>query len=105
MNVDELLQNANDWNQEMEKDGETPTITREQFMERMELESIEVMADGSFQFWFADGDIFTNGYDITPKQDETQQELLRQILAEWNKIKQVVKLSVETEPPPLSESP
>lgn len=33
--------------------------------------------------------LFTNGYDITPKQDETQQELLRQILAEWNKIKQV----------------
>ena len=56
--ADELLQNANDWNQEMEKDGETPTITREQFMERMELESIEVMADGSFQFWFADGDMF-----------------------------------------------
>ena len=56
--ADELLQNANDWNQEMEKDGETPTITREQFIERMELESIEVMADGSFQFWFADGDMF-----------------------------------------------
>ena len=33
--------------------------------------------------------LFTNGYDSTPKQDETQQELLRQILAEWNKIKQV----------------
>ena len=56
--ADELLQNANDWNQEMEKDGETPTITREQFMERMELESIEVRADGSFQFWFGDGDLF-----------------------------------------------
>ena len=56
--ADELLASANDWNQEMEEDGETPTITREQFMERMELESIEVMADGSFQFWFADGDLF-----------------------------------------------
>ena len=56
--ADELLQNANDWNQEMEKDGETPTITREQFMERMELESIEIRADGSFEFWFADGDMF-----------------------------------------------
>ena len=27
-------------------------------MERMELESIEVRADGSFQFWFGDGDLF-----------------------------------------------
>ena len=56
--ADELLASANVGNQEMEEDGETPTITREQFMERMELESIEVMADGSFQFWFADGDLF-----------------------------------------------
>ena len=27
-------------------------------MERMELESIEVRADGSFEFWFADGEMF-----------------------------------------------
>ena len=56
--ADELLASANDWNQEMEEDGETPTITREQFMERMELEAIQVESDGSFQFWFADGDLF-----------------------------------------------
>ena len=56
--ADELLSSANDWNQEMEEDGETPTITREQFIERMELEAIQVESDGSFQFWFADGDLF-----------------------------------------------
>ena len=27
-------------------------------MGRMELESIEIRADGSFEFWFADGDMF-----------------------------------------------
>ena len=27
-------------------------------MDRMELESIEIRADGSFEFWFADGDMF-----------------------------------------------
>lgn len=49
--ADELLASANDWAEDEE-------ITREQFMERMELESIEVRADGSFEFWFADGDMF-----------------------------------------------
>lgn len=51
--ADELVSLANDW----EEDGEEP-ITREQFMERMEPESIEVRADGAFEFWFADGDMF-----------------------------------------------
>ena len=27
-------------------------------MERMEPESIEVRADGAFEFWFADGEMF-----------------------------------------------
>ena len=49
--ADDLLASANDWAEDEE-------ITREQFMERMELESIEVRADGSFEFWFADGDMF-----------------------------------------------
>ena len=52
-----LLGSANDWAEQME-DEEPQEITREQFMERMELESIEVRADGSFQFWFGDGDLF-----------------------------------------------
>ena len=55
--ADELLSTANDWAGQME-DEEPPEITREQFVERMELESIEVRADGSFEFWFADGDMF-----------------------------------------------
>ena len=49
----ELLDSANDW----AEDGEEP-ITREQFMERMEPESVEIRADGSFEFWFADGEMF-----------------------------------------------
>ena len=56
--ADELLELANDWSQDMDEDGGAVEVTREQFMERMELESIEVRADGSFQFWFGDGDLF-----------------------------------------------
>ena len=57
--ADDLLSLANDWNQDLgEEDGEPPEITREQFIQRMELESIEIRADGSFEFWFADGDMF-----------------------------------------------
>ena len=55
--ADDLLASANDWAEQME-DEEPQEITREQFMERMELESIEIRADGSFEFWFADGDMF-----------------------------------------------
>lgn len=51
--ADELVSLANDW----AGDGEEP-ITREQFMERMELESIEIRGDGEFDFWFGDGDLF-----------------------------------------------
>lgn len=49
--ADELLDLANDWAEDEE-------VTREQFMERMEPESIEIREDGSFEFWFADGDMF-----------------------------------------------
>ena len=55
--ADDLLSSANDWAEQME-DEEPQEITKEQFMERMELESIEIRADGSFEFWFADGDMF-----------------------------------------------
>jgi len=51
--ADELLDTANDWAQE-----EAEPITREGFLERMELESIEVREDGSFDFWFSDGELF-----------------------------------------------
>ncbi len=33
-------------------------VSREQFMEHMELESIQVEPDGVFEFWFGDGDLF-----------------------------------------------
>ena len=55
--ADDLLASANDWAEQME-DEEPQEITKEQFMERMELESIEIRADGGFHFWFADGDMF-----------------------------------------------
>jgi hypothetical protein len=55
--ADDLLASANDWAEQME-DEEPQEITREQFMDRMELESIEIRADGGFHFWFADGDMF-----------------------------------------------
>lgn len=50
--ADELTSLANDWAEDEEE------ITREGFMERMEPESIEVRADGSFEFWFTDGEMF-----------------------------------------------
>lgn len=50
--AEELTSLANDWAEDEEE------ITREGFMERMEPESVEVRADGSFEFWFADGEMF-----------------------------------------------
>ena len=55
--AEELVGLANDWAENTE-DEEPEEITKERFMERMELESIEVRADGSFEFWFADGELF-----------------------------------------------
>lgn len=52
--ADELLETANDWAQ----DAEEPPISREQFIMRMELDSIDVEPDGSFSFWFNDDDMF-----------------------------------------------
>lgn len=57
--ADELLDLANDWAEESgDEDEEAQPVTREQFMERMELEAVQVEPDGSFEFWFADGDMF-----------------------------------------------
>lgn len=49
----QLLEQANDWAEEA---GEP--VTREQFMARLELESIHVLDDGSFEMWFGDGELF-----------------------------------------------
>lgn len=54
-----LLELANDWAQDGSEDEEEPAaVTREQFIERMELESIQVSQDGGFEFWFNDGELF-----------------------------------------------
>lgn len=53
----ELLDLANDWAEDAGDEGSGP-VTREAFMERMEPESVEIRADGSFEFWFSDGDMF-----------------------------------------------
>ena len=53
--ADELLSLANDWAEDGE---ESPEVTREQFMQRMELESVQIGGDGSLEFWFSDGDMF-----------------------------------------------
>lgn len=64
--VNELLELANDWaadgmeEEELErlKREKKQPVSREQFMEHMELESIQVEPDGGFEFWFGDGDLF-----------------------------------------------
>ncbi len=61
--ADELLELANDWSQDMDEDGGAVEVTREQFMERMELEAVQVEPDGSFEFWFGDGWMFA-GHSI-----------------------------------------
>lgn len=55
--ADELLDLANDWAENAGDEG-PGLVTREQFMERMELESVEIRADDTFEFWFSDGDMF-----------------------------------------------
>ncbi len=64
--ADELLELANEWaaedtNEEMvevlDEMGEL-LVSRKQFMERMELETINVLEDEEFEFWFRDGDMF-----------------------------------------------
>lgn len=53
--ADQLLEQINELACEQEG-GET--FTREQFMESIELEMIEVHGDGTFQFWFNDGELY-----------------------------------------------
>ncbi|WP_083651893.1 DUF2262 domain-containing protein [Photobacterium proteolyticum] len=52
--VEELLELKNDsWLEEDE-----PEVTKDQFIEKMKLESITVYPDGEFEFWHHDGDLF-----------------------------------------------
>lgn len=53
----ELLDQANDWAQDAAEGEEPEEITREQFMERLELDAVQISADGRFEFWFNDGDL------------------------------------------------
>lgn len=52
--ADKLLEQANEW----AADADEEEITREDFMTKLEPETIDVSADGSFQFWFNDGGVF-----------------------------------------------
>ena len=54
--ADRLLETANDWAADGER--ESAPLTREQFMERMELDAVQVDSQGGFQFWFNDGEMF-----------------------------------------------
>lgn len=57
--ADVLLSLANDWAQDEDKEEQKAgDLTREQFMQCIELESIQTDAQGGFQFWFHDGDLF-----------------------------------------------
>lgn len=56
--ADQLLEQANDWAQDAAEGEEPEEITREQFMERLELDAVQISADGRFEFWFNDGDLF-----------------------------------------------
>ena len=54
----ELLDQANDWARDAAEGEEPEEITREQFMERLELDAVQISAGGRFEFWFNDGDLF-----------------------------------------------
>ena len=58
--AEQLTDLANDWEQDSagNEDREPEEITQEQFMARMELDAVQFSADGSFDFWFNDGDLF-----------------------------------------------
>lgn len=58
--ADELLEIAREWAEETDEDEdeEENLLSREQFMECMEPSVVEVSADGAFDFWFGDGDMF-----------------------------------------------
>ena len=56
--ADQLLDQANDWARDAAEGEEPEEITREQFMERLELDAVQISADGRFEFWFNDGEMF-----------------------------------------------
>ena len=68
--AEELTDLANDWQDEEDDededgeddedsgDGEDGEITEEEFARRIILESVSVDADGAFNFWFGDDDLF-----------------------------------------------
>ena len=56
--ADQLLEQANDWARDAAEGEEPEEITREQFMERLELDAVQISADGRFEVWFNDGDLF-----------------------------------------------
>ena len=58
--ADKLLSLANDWEADAagNEEREAEEITRENFMSRMELDAVQAYEDGSFDFWFNDGDLF-----------------------------------------------
>lgn len=64
--VKNLLDLANDWAaEEMDPeeldddlDEDEQPVSRERFLECLELESIQAEEDGEFEFWFGDGDMF-----------------------------------------------
>ena len=76
----QLLELANDWAQDGAQEDEEPqAVTQEQFVERMDLESIQVSEDGGFTFWFNDGDLFWGhairvSGDLTNGPTEAQME-------------------------------
>lgn len=51
--VKEKLELANDW-----RDEDVTPMTADEFLRRMTLESIAIEADGRFEFWHNDGDMF-----------------------------------------------
>lgn len=71
--VREKLPLANDWRES----GEQP-ITEQEFLDRMELESISIQSDGKFEFWHSDGGLFC-GHSIqisgSLKQGLTQSDI------------------------------
>jgi hypothetical protein len=62
-----LLELANDWASDGGcEEHEPEEITREQFMERLEPDAVQISGDGSFDFWFNDGGL--TKLDYYPKR-------------------------------------
>ena len=59
--ADCLLEQANQRPEDEEEAEEAEPVSCEEFIQRLEPESLEVTADGGFTFWFADGGLFWGG--------------------------------------------